>query len=559
MAALSATSIAAGLLEAGFLVIVTKTAFAVTDGDQAVQLIAGIDPSLTVALGIGLLVVALRIAAAISSAWQSATLSSKLVASTRRQLANAFLRASWAAQHESQSGRLQELLTTYAQQGSALGVSLGSATIAGFSLLALLCSAIAVEPVASIVLIVSVLLLASILRPIRSAIRRQARSVASTGMEFATSLNEISQLGLEMHVFGIQEQTERRVSYLIKENESVSRRLRFLQGVLPAMYTGLAYVAVLGALGTISLMGAADLGSIGAVMLIMLRSLSYGQGLQSALANASSAVPFLTSLDSELERYHRAELTVGTNDVKSARTISARSINFGYIAEVPVIRDVTFEIGPKEIVGIIGPSGGGKSTLVQLLLGLRLPDSGTLMVDDICIETIKHDQWVRKVTLVPQDSHLIEGTVAENIRFLRDWVSDEDIQAASEMANLAEDIDKWDDKYERQVGSGGSNLSGGQKQRLTIARALVERPDLLILDEPTSSLDARSEALIRTTLDNLRHETTVIIVAHRLSTLDICDRLIVVNDGRIEAIGTPAELQASSQFYQTILALSGLA
>ena len=195
---------------------------------------------------------------------------------------------------------------------------------------------------------------------------------------------------------------------------------------------------------------------------------------------------------------------------------------------------------------------------MQLLLGLRIPNSGSLKVDGQDLQTLKRSQWVRKATFVPQDSHLIEGSVAENIRFLRDWVSFEDIKAAAELANLAEDIEKWDDGYERQVGSGGSYLSGGQKQRLTIARALVEQPDLLILDEPTSSLDVRSETLIRSTLDNLRQQTTIVIVAHRLSTLAICDRLVVVQDGILEDIGTPLELETSSDFYRTALELSGL-
>ena len=557
MTALSLTSMAGGLIEAGFLLVVTRLAFAVTEDSQQLQLMGRLHLPLTAALAVGVLLLLLRIAAGLALGWQAASFTSKLVASTRRSLASAFLGASWKAQHGSQSGRLQELLTTYAQQGSALGSALGGAAASGFSLLALLATAIVVQPVASIVLVLSVLILASILRPVRTAIRTQARSAASVGMEFATSLNEISQLGMEMHVFGVQEQTERKVQTLIEQNESIARRLNFLKSVLPTMYVGLAYFAILGALGAISSIAISDLGSVSAVMLIMLRSLSYGQALQVALASVSGAVPFLSSLDDELSRYREAELPVGQQHVTSARFVSVENVNFGYALDTPVLNDISFNIGPKEIVGIIGPSGGGKSTIVELLLGLRTPDSGTIRIGGQDLHTLRREEWVRKVTLVPQDSHLIEGSVADNIRFLRDWVSDDDIKAACELANLEEDIARWDEGYERQVGSGGSGLSGGQRQRLTIARALVEKPDLLILDEPTSALDVRSESLIRTTLNNLRHETTVVIVAHRLSTLDICDRLIVVEDGRIEAIGTPARLQANSHFYRTVLAISG--
>jgi ATP-binding cassette subfamily B protein len=558
VAALALASILGGALEAAFLVIVTRTTFAVSENRSDVDTFAGATATVTVALTLALGVVILRIIASVAGSWQSAQLSSRLVASIRNQLASAFLRASWDAQHQNRSGRLQELLTTYAQQGTVLGNALGNAVTAGFSLSALLVSAIFVDPKASLALIAGVTVLAIILRPIRTAIRNQARAAASTGMTFATSLNEISQLGLEMHIFGIQAQTEQRVHRLVAANEATTRRLRFLQGLLPAMYTGLAYLAVIGAVAAISAMNPSDLGSIGAVMLIMLRSLSYGQGLQAASANINSTLPFLNSLDHELQRFQRAELRPGPRDVTSARAIKLNEVDFGYTLDTPVLRGLSLEIGPNEIVGVIGPSGSGKSTLVQLLLGIRQPTSGSLTVDGHSLNLLNRIQWVRKVTFVPQDAHLVEGTVEDNIRFYREWVTKEAIQGAAELANLSVDLEAWDEGIYRQVGSQGSMLSGGQKQRLIIARALVESPDLLILDEPTSSLDVGSEALIRATLNGLRDDMTILIVAHRLSTLDICDRIMVMQDGKVVAFDTPENLRTSSDFYKRSLELSGL-
>ena len=143
-----------------------------------------------------------------------------------------------------------------------------------------------------------------------------------------------------------------------------------------------------------------------------------------------------------------------------------------------VLKDLELRIEPREVIGIVGPSGSGKSTLVQLLLGLRPPTSGRVLASGADIADIRRAQWNRKATFVPQDAHLIAGTVSENIRFLRDDVSQQDIEQAARLAHLHEDIMGWEEGYDRQVGEQGSHLSGGQQQRLIIARALVGEPGL---------------------------------------------------------------------------------
>ena len=149
--------------------------------------------------------------------------------------------------------------------------------------------------------------------------------------------------------------------------------------------------------------------------------------------------------------------------------------------------------------------------------------------------------------------------MSENVEPLRDDVSQQDIEGAAKLAHLHEDIVGWDDGYEREVGEQGARLSGGQQQQhLIMARTLVENPDLLILDEPTSALDVRSESLIRETLDDLRETTTIIIIAHRLSTLGSCDRVMVIQDGELKAFDTPERLEQSSAFYREALVLSGM-
>lgn len=212
----------------------------------------------------------------------------------------------------------------------------------------------------------------------------------------------------------------------------------------------------------------------------------------------------------------------------------------------------------REIIGIVGPSGGGKSTLVQLLLGLREPTTGRVLAEGRATRNFSRAEWARLVTFVPQQAHLVAGTVSENIRFLRDDVSEANIEQAARLAQLHGDIANFPSGYDEQVGEGGSRLSGGQQQRLIIARALVEHPDVLILDEPTSSLDVKSEVFIRQTLSDLSEHMTVIVIAHRISTLDICDKIMVLQDGEMRGFAPPTELEQTNAFYRESLVLSGL-
>ena len=538
--------------------IVTRTGFAITDSVDRVELLGGRSLLIGQSIAVAFTLVVLRVALAVGATWQRARLSTAVIVEQRRQLAHAYLRSTWSAQHGERAGRLQELLTTFSQRGANLVNALMQGITNGFSLLALLVSAIVIDPLASMIVILAVALLSLCLRPLRAAVRRQARLNADTGMDYATALSEISQLGMEMHVFGVQRQTELRVSSLLEENAKSGRRLSFLGGLVPAVYTGLAYIALVAALAVVATIDAADLTAVSAVMLVMLRSLSYGQSLQTSSATIQSALPFLESLGSELARYNEARAVDGGVPIESLGPIEIEDVSFSYTSDVPVLRSISLRIAPTEVIGVVGPSGSGKSTLVQLLLGLRPPSSGRVLAGGRDVRDLSRQEWVRKVTFVPQQAHLIAGTVSDNIRFMRDDVSQEQIEAAACAANLHDDILGFAERYERQVGERGSHLSGGQQQRLIIARALVEDPELLILDEPTSSLDVRSEQLIRQTLNELRSRMTIIIIAHRLSTLDICDRIMVIQDGELRGFDTPQRLEMSSDFYREALLLSGL-
>jgi ABC-type multidrug transport system fused ATPase/permease subunit len=225
-------------------------------------------------------------------------------------------------------------------------------------------------------------------------------------------------------------------------------------------------------------------------------------------------------------------------------------VSFAYpSSKRPVIRDFNLIIKPGEKIAFVGPSGSGKSTLANLMLGLYRPESGSILIDGIPQENMDMRWFRRQIALVMQESILLSGSVADNIRFARIQATDAEVREAALQANADEFIQKMPKGYQTLVGERGATLSGGQRQRLSIARAILRDPRILILDEPTSALDYESEKLIQEALDRLSRGRTVITIAHRLSTIKNCDRIIVLRQGEIVEEGTFDSLSQSEKGY----------
>ena len=559
VALIAATSIVGGLTEAAFLVVITRAAFAVTKGQESIGTLAGISFSVAGTVGVALTLVLVRIAMALFTNSASASLTARVTGELRTRLADAFLRSTWPAQQEGRVGHLQELLSSYANSGAQLINSFSVAVVAGCSLAAMMLIAAAVDPVGSLIAVVAVGLLGVALRPLRASVRRQARTFTDDSMALALATNEISGLGMAVHTFDVREPVKARVDELLAGSVESNRKLVAVRGLVPAIYSGLAYLALVGAVALASTWETAALTSLGAVMLVMLRSLSYGQQLQSSYSNIGSLLPQVHDVFDEIERYESNAFVDHGDPVEAACPLRLDDVSFDYRADVPVLRHVSAEIVPGEMVGIVGPSGSGKTTLVQLLLGLRRPTEGRVLAAGRDIRELRHTDWSRKVTFVPQVPALVSGTIADNIRFYRADVTDEQIRRAADLAGLTDDVAAFPDGYAHEVGDRGHRLSGGQQQRVCIARALVGDPELLILDEPTSALDAVTEAKVRDTLNTLRRTMAIVVIAHRLSTLDQCDRIMIVEEGRIAAFDTPAALRSGDNFYTEALQHSGLA
>ena len=224
-------------------------------------------------------------------------------------------------------------------------------------------------------------------------------------------------------------------------------------------------------------------------------------------------------------------------------------VAFAYDVKNPVLQDVSFTIKPGQLVGIVGPTGSGKSTVVSLIPRFYDPIKGTVRIDGYDVRDFKLKSLREQIGYVLQDTALFRGTIAENIAFGRPTASREEIIAAAELANAHEFISKMAQGYDTMVGERGSTLSGGQRQRIGIARVMVRNNPILLLDEPTAALDSESEKLVIEALERLMKGRTVITIAHRLTTIRDADQIIVIAGGVVAESGTHDELMAKNGIY----------
>jgi len=235
--------------------------------------------------------------------------------------------------------------------------------------------------------------------------------------------------------------------------------------------------------------------------------------------------------------------------------IRAEHVNFAYDSRQPVLTDVSFEAKPGELVAIVGPTGAGKTTVMNLLHRFYDPTEGHISVDGQDLHQVTMDSWYRQIALVPQETILFGGTILDNIRYGDREATQEEVVAASRSAHAHDFIMSFPDQYQTIVGEKGINMSGGQRQRIAIARAIVKNPRILLLDEATSALDSESERLVQEALEQLMKGRTTFVIAHRLTTIQRADRILVLNKGRLVETGTHAELMDRKGLYQYLYTL----
>ena len=239
--------------------------------------------------------------------------------------------------------------------------------------------------------------------------------------------------------------------------------------------------------------------------------------------------------------------------------LTFKNITYKYLDKSsPALNNINLQINPGESFAIVGPSGSGKSTLVNLILRFFDPDEGDVLIDDKNLKNVKITSLRENIAIVSQDTLLFYGTVGENITFGKQGATKEDVIRSAKEAGANNFIEKLPNRYDTIVGENGANLSGGERQRIAIARAILRNPKILILDEPTSSLDSEAENKIKVTLSKISKNRTTITIAHRLSTIINADRIVVLHQGEIAASGTHEELLENSVLYKKMALLQNL-
>jgi ATP-binding cassette, subfamily B, fatty acid transporter len=238
-----------------------------------------------------------------------------------------------------------------------------------------------------------------------------------------------------------------------------------------------------------------------------------------------------------------------SNGQRPTGRVEFEHVSFSYRSGIPVIEDLSVVVQPGSTVALVGPTVAGKTTLVNLLMRFYDVDSGRILIDGIDITSMSRETLRSRIGMVLQDTWLFDGTIAENIAYGRPEASEDEVVQAAKAAYVDLFLRTLPSGYQTRVSNDGGNISAGEKQLVTIARAFLSRPQLLILDEATSSVDTRTEALIQRAMSELRQERTSFIIAHRLSTIRDADRILVMESGKIVEQGSHAALMAQRGAY----------
>ena len=552
-------SVLSGICEASLLGVIAEAAAALVGSLHELHIAAGpISISATIGglLGVGFLLVAARLVLQMPIVVLPANLAAEVQRSLRQGLVEAFASASWTVQSRDREGELQELLTNQTGQASFVMLSLTGLVTSVLTLVVLVASAFVLDAAAAAITLAATVLLLSGLRPLNDLVGRRSHLLSNEQISLAHDIGQTARMAEEMDVFGVGRQQANQVQGLVDTVGRHFARQQVLAGLAPSVFQTAMYLLLVGGLFVLHVADAGHVAALGTVVLLLVRSGAYGQQVSSTYQSLRQALPFVERVR-EAERMYLASAPVtGNRRLPAIASIALERASYEYTAGRPVIDDVSFEIAGGESVGIVGPSGAGKSTLTQILLRLRTPDSGAYLVNGIPAAEYAFTDWTSHVAYVSQEPRLLHTSVIENIRYFRE-IDQAAVVDAAKLARIHDDITGWSEGYDSVIGPRADAISGGQQQRICIARALVGRPTLLILDEPTSALDPRSESLLQESLAALRGHTTLLIVAHRMSTLEMCDRILVLVDGRVNGYGPADELLRDNQYYRAAISLSG--
>jgi subfamily B ATP-binding cassette protein MsbA len=417
-------------------------------------------------------------------------------------------------------------------------------------------AALILSPQLAILAMVATPLLAFLVRRVSGAVRRSTRRVLERRQALVGRVEESLRGIRVVQAYGAEEAEAQRFAALNGRLLAEFRRLVRLEAATGPALELLALIGLSAALlvgGSMALRGevtAGDLAAVGAALAGMYAPLRKIGGaanrVQAALAGATRIFEVADRPPAVADASDAIDRPPGPG------ALSFRGVSVTFLGGVRALDGLDLDIAAGTRVALVGPSGAGKSTLVNLVPRFLDPTEGTVLIDGKDLRSITLSSLRRDIALVPQEVFLREGTIGENVLDGRPGASKEDLLAACRAARVDEMLERLPGGLDAPVGPAGALLSGGERQRVAVARALIRDPKIILLDEPTSNLDARSAALVHEALERLCRGRTVILVAHRLASVTDADLIVVLDGGRIVAKGTHAELLADSGLYRDL-------
>ena len=389
-------------------------------------------------------------------------------------------------------------------------------------------------------------------KPLFSRTKKLAARVVALNKIIAHRINQSVQGLKTIKSMALEEAIASRMDSVFAKHRTLRIKTSFLHQLGRAFIEPLAFVFIIALFAFSYARTDFNLARFGVVVFLIQRifgSVKQVQQSMHTMEEAFSHTDRIEELERATEEYRERDR--GRRPFGFQREIAFERVRFAYRANAPVLEDVTFRVSKNEMVGIAGPSGAGKTTIADLLLRLVEPSSGRILIDGVPVSEIALGELRSRIGYVAQDIFLENDTIEKNIRFYADdrRISGEDMLRAARLAHCFDFVTELPEGFKSVVGERGVKLSAGQRQRIVLARVLARRPEILILDEATSALDNESESMIKQAIEDLKARVTVIVIAHRLTTVMNADRLLVLDRGRIVEEGPPHSLLQDKNSY----------